>query len=135
MRAISYPFTITPNGKIEATSSLTKIITDRILTLLSTIVTSRYMVPSYGLNLAKGIYENGNDFMDGMDSAIREAMSVWFPDIDIETILFDLPDENGIGKISLTVQIPSGEIVNLSMSTSNLSQDGLTNAAIGVNNG
>lgn len=133
MRAIAYPFKIIENGKVLATNDISKIYLDRALTLVSTLVRQRFMRPAYGVDLGKGMYENSNSYTDGLESAIRSAMSIWLPELNMVEISISDVDESGNVSVTLILSLPNETNIELSYKTVVLSPDG-TAAYQGVNN-
>jgi hypothetical protein len=125
MRSISYPFKITAGGKIGATNNPSKIYLDRVLTLMSTITRQRYMRPRYGLDISRGMYENLGDFEEGMESAIREAMAVWLPELSLKSYESDGPNEQGLVEITLGIGLPNNSNATVSFKTYNITPEGV----------
>jgi phage baseplate assembly protein W len=125
MIAISYPFRF-DGGRVQTTTDANKIYFDRIVTLLSTMNGQRPMRPLYGADVARGVYETGGDYIDGVKQAIRSAMSLWLPEVSIDAINLALPDENGQGRVDLSVTLPDFSQGTVSVNTSYILPDGTT---------
>jgi phage baseplate assembly protein W len=125
MKAISYPFQL-GSGRIQSTTDQHKIYFDRIVTLLSTMNGQRPMRPTYGTDIARGVYETGGDYVDGVRQAIKSAMALWIPEVDIDNLSVTLPDENGHGRVDLSVTLPDFTQGTVSVNTSYILPDGTT---------
>lgn len=124
MRAIRYPFRVDSSGKVVTTNDFGKIYVDRVITLVSTIVGQRFMSLGYGIDLKKGLYENGNAYQIGMESAIREAMARWLPEVTINSYFSTPPNSEGVSEITLIVVTPNGETNSLAFKTVTINEDG-----------
>jgi phage baseplate assembly protein W len=125
---ISYPFTLSPLGVLESTENPIKVYTDRLLTLLSTSPGQRPMLPEYGTDVLRALYENDNQLELSISQAVRTAVAVWIPEITIEEINVTLPDEDGSASVEILVQLPNSTLTTLSVSTAIFNVDGTISA-------
>jgi hypothetical protein len=126
MKAISYPFTFDPFGVVFTTEDQTKIYQDRILTLLSTAVGERPMRPTYGTNVAKAMFENQTDATTAIDAAIRSAIEIWIPEINVETIKVSSFDPNGAVGVEVNVSLPDFTSTSVNILSTTLNPDATT---------
>jgi len=126
MKAISYPFTFDPFGVVFTTEDQTKIYQDRILTLLSTAVGERPMRPTYGTNVAKAMFENQTDAATAIDAAIRSAIEIWIPEINVETIKVSSFDPNGAVGVEVNVSLPDFTSTSVNILSTTLNPDATT---------
>ena len=126
MKAISYPFTFDPFGVVFTTEDQTKIYQDRILTLLSTAVGERPMRPTYGTNVAKAMFENQTDAATAIDAAIRSAIEIWIPEVNVETIKVSSFDPNGAGGVEVNVSLPDFTSTSVNILSTTLNPDATT---------
>lgn len=126
MKAINYPFSVSSFGKVETTDDQQKIYLDRVLTLLSTITGQRPMRPTYGTDVARGVYESGGDYLEGVARAIRTAMSKWLPLITVSNIEITPPGSDGLSKVNVSVILPDLSEGTVSVNTAYIAQDGST---------
>lgn len=126
--AISYPFTLSPLGVLDSTENPVKIYIDRLLTLLSTSPGQRPMLPEYGTDVLRALYENDNQLEFSINQAVRSAVNVWLPEISIEEINVSLPDEEGSAEVEILVKLPNSTITTLSVSTAIFNIDGTISA-------
>jgi phage baseplate assembly protein W len=125
---ISYPFTLSPLGVLESTENPIKVYTDRLLTLLSTSPGQRPMLPEYGTDVLRALYENDNQIELSINQAVRSAVAVWIPEIEIEEINVTLPDEDGTASVEILIQLPNSTLTTLSVSTALFNLDGTISA-------
>jgi phage baseplate assembly protein W len=126
MKAISYPFTFDPFGVVFTTEDQTKIYQDRILTLLSTAVGERPMRPTYGTNVAKAMFENQTDAVTAIDAAIRSAIELWIPEVNIESVNISSFDPNGAVGVSVSVSLPDFTSTSVNILSTTLNPDATT---------
>ena len=126
MKAISYPFTFDPFGVVFTTEDQTKIYQDRILTLLSTAVGERPMRPTYGTNVAKAMFENQTDAATAIDAAIRSAIEIWIPEVNVETIKVSSFDPNGAVGVEVNVSLPDFTSTSVNILSTTLNPDATT---------
>ena len=126
MKAISYPFTFDPFGVVFTTEDQTKIYQDRILTLLSTAVGERPMRPTYGTNVAKAMFENQTDAATAIDAAIRSAIEIWIPEVNVETVNVSSFDPNGAVGVEINVSLPDFTSTSISILSTTLNPDATT---------
>jgi len=120
VKAIRFPFEIDKSGKIVSTTDSIKIYQDRVLTLLSTVVYQRPMMPEYGIDIARSLYETMGDMYASVGEAIVRAMSYSLPYITLKDVLVDLtsPIETGTN-VTVLIDLPNGSTqeVNVLSST------------------
>ena len=125
MSAISYPFTLDSIGVLISTDNVAKVYLDRLLTLFSTEIGSRPMQPEYGINLQRFLFENetinvggiNNSLGKSLDAAIRSAVSIWIPDIKVESITYGTPNFEGIATVAIMVRLPNDTTATLDVTT------------------
>jgi len=122
--AISYPFTLDSLGVLNSTSDPRKVYLDRLLTLLSTSPTQRPMLPDYGTDVLQALYENGNNLETSISQAVKKAVAVWMPAINLQQVLVSVPDEDGIAEVEIIIKLPNDLITTLSISTAIFNIDG-----------
>lgn len=121
---VSYPFQIDFLGKLQGTEDPIKIYTDRLLTLLSTSPGQRPMLPEYGTDVLRALYENDNQVGISINQAVRSAVAVWIPEISIEEINVDVPDQDGKATVTILIRLPNSTLTTLTVSTAIFNIDG-----------
>jgi len=125
---IAYPFKLSFLGELQGTEEPVKIYTDRLLTLLSTSPGQRPMLPEYGTDVLRALYENDNQLELSINQAVRSAVAVWIPEISIEEITVDLPDQEGKATVTILIQLPNSILTTLTVSTAIFNVDGTITA-------
>jgi phage baseplate assembly protein W len=125
---ISYPFKLSFLGELQGTEEPVKVYTDRLLTLLSTSPGQRPMLPEYGTDVLRALYENDNQLEISINQAVRSAVAVWIPEISIEEINVTLPDQEGKATVTILIQLPNSTLTTLTVSTAIFNVDGTITA-------
>jgi phage baseplate assembly protein W len=126
MKAISFPFTLDPFGKLTSSTNQEKIYQDRVLTLLSTAVGERPMRPTYGTNVAVAMFENQGKIEAAINDAIRNAISTWIPELTVEKIVVTGFLEDGQVAVELNVTLPDFTTSNIKVLSTTLNPDATT---------
>jgi phage baseplate assembly protein W len=121
--AIRYPFTLN-NGKVDATYSGTKIYLDRVLTLLSTNLGQRPILQAYGANMDYALFENENDLYSAIESATKEAIKKWIPEVSVQSITIGEVGTDGAADVQIVVQLPDNTSASVSVSTASFGYSG-----------
>lgn len=122
--AISYPFDLDDVGRLQSTENSSKIYLDRLLTLLSTSPGQRPMLPAYGTDVLKSLFENDNDVEAAISQAIQKAIAIWIPEISINEVIVGESDDNGFVPVNIIVQLPNSTLTTLSINSAIFNIDG-----------
>jgi phage baseplate assembly protein W len=121
--AINYPFTLDNFGVLTSTTNANKIYLDRVLTLLSTNVGQRPMLPEYGIDWTVALFENEGDARAATPGALRAAISRWIPDVRVNNITMR-DQQDGIEYIDIELVLPDNTVTTLPVNTATLNIDG-----------
>lgn len=125
MKAIRFPFEISNSGKIVHTEDSIKIYQDRVLTLLSTVTYQRPMMPNYGVDIARSLYETLDNTYLAVGEAIGRAINTFLPYVKIKDILVDLTRSIEAGTtVTVLIQLPDGTESQLKVNSSTFFADG-----------
>lgn len=122
--AISWPCTLSPRGLVETTISSYKIYLDRILTLLSTNIGQRPMLPSYGVDWGKALFETDGDARAAIENGIRSAINIWISNVELDSIDFNFDETSGIESVRVKVILPDRTTASLPISIATLNLNG-----------
>lgn len=123
--SINYPYTIDPNGVVISSVTTTKLYLDRVLTLLSTNIGQRPMIPSYGVDWSTAMFENEGDARVAINQAIRVAIATWIPEVTVNNIIIDSNNFDGKMLVNLELGIPNDTTANLVINSDIFNYDGL----------
>jgi phage baseplate assembly protein W len=122
--AITFPYTIDPNGVAQYTQSATKIYVDRVLTLLSYYVGQRPMVPTYGVDWSKSLFENDSNAQVAIPLAISEAIGKWIPEVSVTAVDFVGDSTDGTENVIVSLKLPDDTLTSLTINTGTISCSG-----------
>lgn len=122
-KAISYPFVLDANGTVAATESTSKIYLDRVVTLLSTHVGQRPFYPEYGVDWSTSFFENENNAVIAIPSAIKTAIGRWLPEVSVEDVILPALYE-GVQEVSVSVRLPNGILTSVKVNTGTINYEG-----------
>jgi phage baseplate assembly protein W len=123
-KALSFPYTISPSGVAQYTESPTKIYIDRVLTLLSYYVGQRPMLPTYGVDWSKSLFENDSDAKIAIPIAISEAISKWIPQVSVTSVEFVGENTDGTENVVVSLRLPDDTLTSLTINTGTISYSG-----------
>jgi len=121
--AISFPFTLDTFGVLGSASAANKVYMDRVLTLLSTNVGQRPMLPEYGIDWGVALFETESDARAAIPAALRAAISRWIPDVQVQGITIH-DQQDGIEYVDIRLVLPDNTIATLPVSTATFNIDG-----------
>ena len=124
-QALSFPYIISPSGIVESTSSATKIYLDRVLTLLSYQVGQRPMLPTYGVDWSRSLFENDSDARIAIPLAISEAIAAWIPEVSVTAVEFAGENFNGTENVIVSLKLPDDTLTSLTINTGTINYDGI----------
>lgn len=122
--SIAYPYTLDPNGLVSTAGSSTKLYLDRVLTLVSTYIGQRPMMPDYGVDWSGALFENDNEARVAIPIAIRAAVAKWIPEIEISKVNVNFDELEGIENVTLELMLPNDTVTTLNISTATFNMDG-----------
>jgi hypothetical protein len=122
--AITFPYTIDPNGVAQYTKSATKIYVDRVLTLLSYYVGQRPMLPTYGVDWSKSLFENDSNAQVAIPLAISEAIGKWIPEVSVTAVDFVGDSTDGTENVIVSLKLPDDTLTSLTINTGTISYSG-----------
>jgi len=122
-KAISYPFLLDTFGVLNPAPTPNKIYLDRVLTLLSTNVGQRPMLPDYGVNWAQALFESENDASKAIPKALTSAIRSWVPDVKIANISTQ-NQQDGNEYVYLELVLPDNTMATLPVNTATFNING-----------
>jgi len=122
--AINFPFSLDTFGVLTTTVTANKIYLDRVLTLLSTNMGQRPMLPDYGVDWKTSLFENEGDAKIAIPAAIRSAIVRWIPDVQVNNIKMQ-DQQDGIEYVTLELILPDNTIATLPVNKATFNIDGM----------
>jgi len=124
MIAIEHPFRFDPLGKTITTSNVNKIYLDRLMTILSTQIYQRPMMPDYGTDIARALYESGQIYSDSIKEAVVRAGAKFLPALSIVSVKVGEVDSTGTSVVEILVSFPDGTVNTVALNSKNILNDG-----------
>lgn len=121
--AINFPFTFDNFGVLTATIEANKIYLDRVLTLLSTNVGQRPMLPEYGIDWGVALFESEDDARIATPAALKSAIDRWIPDVKVNKITMQ-DQQDGTEYVNIELVLPDNTIATLPVNTATFNLDG-----------
>lgn len=122
--AISYPYKVSPYGVVYTATNSAKIYLDRALTLLSTSIGQRPMLPAYGVDWSRAMFENDGDSQKAIQAAIKTAISTWMPEVTVDSVEVQYNIASGIESAKVALILPDSTIITVPLSTAYINVDG-----------
>jgi len=122
--SIAYPYTIDPNGVVSTAANSTKLYLDRVLTLVSTYMGQRPMMPDYGVDWSGALFENDNEARVAIPIAIRAAVAKWVPEVQVSEVNINFDELEGIEHVTLGLVLPDNIVTTMNISTATFNMDG-----------
>lgn len=123
--SISYPYTLDSNGVVTSTVDATKIYLDKVITLLSTNVGQRPLLPTYGVDWSKALFENDSDAKKAVPQAIRLAVAQWLPEVTINDVIIMSNNYDGIQNVNILLTLPDNTTSSLVINSGTFNYDGI----------
>jgi phage baseplate assembly protein W len=114
---INFPYTVDASGVVGATTNPAKVYLDRVLTLLSTTVGQRPMLPTYGVDWSTSLFENDNKAQPAITGAIQTAVAKWLPEISVTSVTFDSNKADGVENVTVGLKLPDNTITSITLNT------------------
>ena len=81
--AISLPFSFDANGAVGSTSDQKKIIQDRVVLVIMTLINERVMRPSFGTGVRRSAFENVQAAINLVNKEAAIGFSNWLPYLNL----------------------------------------------------
>ena len=108
-RAISLPFSLSSYGTIQSTQSQSKIWSDRVLSVLGTMLGERVMFPDFGTNIPRLLYKSIDGVVTEIDAEIEQAFSALLPRLTYLETIINEEVENGTIVVDVVYSLPNQE--------------------------
>jgi phage baseplate assembly protein W len=105
--AVSLPFTVGIDGKVNGTTDQSKIWQDRVLSAVGTAIGERVLNFTYGSNVYKQMYNNQTAATEAVRSEISRVFLVFLPLLTLSTINTTFVSETGSLIVEVIYQLPN----------------------------
>jgi phage baseplate assembly protein W len=124
-KAIALPFSFNADGGVNSTSDFKKIIQDRVVLVVMTLVSERLMRPNYGTNVRKSSFENTEAASSFIKQDVAIGFSNWLPYLTLLSV--DPVTDPVDGNLSVNITYKYGSTSNpetISVKTDIISKSG-----------
>lgn len=110
--AISLPFSLNAYGSIGFTESQSKIWSDRVLSVIGTLVGERVMQPTFGTEIAESLFHSIQRMEEVIPVEVEKAFTTYLPALTLVDTIINSDPENGSIYVDITYGLPNDEETN-----------------------
>jgi len=107
MRTISLPFRFDGYGNVATTTSMNKILADRVRSVVSTNLGDRLMRPTYGTVTPVHVFGAADHMTSALDSDLSNALGAWVPEIRYTGMVVTPDPTRATVYVDVTYETPS----------------------------
>ena len=104
---ISLPFNIDPFGNVAHTEDQSKIWSDRVRSVLGTMLRERVMRPTLGTIIPYAIFETADDAVTEVKSEVNKAFSTQLPLLSLSSVDVSIDEFTNIATINVVYNLPN----------------------------
>jgi len=124
-KAISLPFSFDVNGAVATSTDEKKIVQDRVVLTLMTLLGERVMRPTYGTSARALVFENMSAVPAAVEQYVQLGFSEWLPYLNLISVDTGLDVDSNSMVITVTYNYgPSTTPVTVSIRTAILDRTG-----------
>ena len=106
---ISLPFNIDPFGNVAHTEDQSKIWSDRVRSILGTMLRERVMRPTVGTLIPYAIFETADDAVSEIRTEVNKAFSAQLPLLTLSEVDVTIDEFTNIATINVVYNLPNTE--------------------------
>lgn len=110
-KTIALPFSIDPYGKVTSTSEQSKIWADRVRSVVGTTVKERVMRPTFGSDIAYGVFDTQTAADEIIKSNVAQVFSTQLPLLKLGTVTTSYDEYTGTLNTTITYSLPNDQVV------------------------
>ena len=108
-KAIALPFSFDENGNIYSTTDQKKIMQDRVVLAIMTLVSERVMRPGYGTRVRASSFENNNAAISMIKKEISQGFASMLPYLALISVDPSISQDDGHLDVSITYKYGSSQ--------------------------
>jgi phage baseplate assembly protein W len=108
-KAIALPFSFDENGAIYSTTDQKKIMQDRVVLAIMTLVSERVMRPGYGTRVRASSFENNNAAISMIKKEISQGFASMLPYLALISVDPSISQDDGHLDVSITYKYGSSQ--------------------------
>ena len=126
-RAISLPFSFDSSGGIGYTTDEKKIWQDRVVLVVMTGLEERVMLPAFGTNVKKTVFETINDALAIIKQEVSYGCATWLKQLSLTEVVGTVDNADGYLSIEIRYKLGvSDQVDSVKVKTAILSRSGDT---------
>lgn len=126
-RAISLPFSFDSSGGIGYTIDEKKIWQDRVVLVVMTGLEERIMIPSFGTNVKKTVFESINDALSLIKQEISYGFATWLKQLSLVDVVGTIDNADGYLSVEIRYRLgASNQVDSVKVKTAILNRSGDT---------
>ncbi len=110
--AVSLPFALDAYGSIATTTSQSKIWSDRVLSVVGTLVGERVMQPIFGTEIAEGMFNSTERMEELISVEIEKAFVNHLPALTLVDTILNSDPQTGSVYVDVVYGLPNDEQTN-----------------------
>lgn len=110
--AISLPFSLNAYGSIKFTESQSKIWSDRVLSVIGTLIGERVMQPTFGTEIAESLFNSTQRMEEVIPVEVEKAFTTYLPALTLVDTIITSDPENGSIYVDVVYGLPNDEQTN-----------------------
>jgi len=110
--AISLPFALNAYGSINFTTSQSKLWSDRVLSVIGTLVGERVMDPTFGTEIPESLFNSTQRMEEVIPVEVQKAFSTYLPALTLVDTIINTDPTNGSVYLDIVYGLPNDEQTN-----------------------
>jgi phage baseplate assembly protein W len=110
--AISLPFALNAYGSINFTESQSKIWSDRVLSVIGTLVGERVMQPTFGTEIPESLFNSTERMEQVIPVEVEKAFATYLQELTLVDTIITSDPENGSVYVDVVYGLPNDEQTN-----------------------
>lgn len=111
-KALSLPFSIDSFGSVSVTVDQSKIWSDRVRSVLGTMLRERVMRPTFGTVIPYSLFNGGEPAIDEVKSEVTKAFTTQLQLLNLESTNVTLDQYTNVMNVEVVYALPNNEVVS-----------------------
>jgi phage baseplate assembly protein W len=107
--AISLPFGLNAYGSINSTQSQSKIWSDRVLSVIGTLVGERVMQTTFGTEIANSLFASTQRMEEIIPVEVEKAFATYLTELTLVDTIINSDPNNGSVSVDIVYGLPNDE--------------------------
>ena len=111
-RALSLPFSIDSYGNVATSSDQSKIWSDRVRSVLGTMLRERLMRPEFGTVIPYSLFNGATSAVDEVKAEVSKAFTSQLQILTLENVNVSMDEYTNVMTVEVIYALPNNEIVS-----------------------